>query len=160
MGQKAQSSSRSRSRIVPPNVRSIRIAAVASVKLFKVEALKESQPAACGRRPCEAAAACDSFSSSTLKSLTAATALPDGTLTFGGRMAGAGKRFDLRAFGTATAHNDRSDLYWAKIRVTVYIIENWERGRRKSRGEAPFERGRSRGSRGGKRGKEVDSKAR
>ena len=55
--------------------------------------LKESQPAACIRRPCEGAAGCDSFSSSILKSLTAATALPDGTLTFGGRMAGGGERF-------------------------------------------------------------------
>ena len=83
---------------------------LAAVKLFEVEEEKESQPAACGRRPCEAAAACDSFSSSTLKSLTAATALPDGTLTFGGRMAGGGERCDLRALDTATAHYYRSDL--------------------------------------------------
>ena len=48
-----------------------------------------------------------------LKSLTAATtatALPDGTLTFGGRMAGGGERFDLRAFSTAMNHDYRSDL--------------------------------------------------
>ena len=58
----------------PPNVRSFRIAAVAAVKLFEIEELKESQAAAAsqGRRP--HAAACDSFSSSILKSLPAATA--------------------------------------------------------------------------------------
>ena len=102
-----------------------RIDTVAAVKVFKIDELKESQPAAAshGRRP--HAAGCDSFSASTLKSLTEATAAIRMDLTFGGRMAGAGKRFDLRAFGTATAYTDRSDLYWAKNRVSVYIIENW-----------------------------------
>ena len=83
---------------------------LAAVKLVKVEAQKESQPASSCRAAREAEAGCDSFSASTLKSLTDATAAIRMDLTFVGRMAGAGKRFDLRAFGTATAHDDRSDL--------------------------------------------------
>ena len=44
-----------------------------AVKLFNIEEPKESQPAACGRCACEAEAGCDSFGSSTWKSLTAVT---------------------------------------------------------------------------------------
>ena len=40
-----------------PNARSIWIELVAAVKVFEIEELKESQPAACGQRPCEGVAA-------------------------------------------------------------------------------------------------------
>ena len=62
---KARESNLSTVPITPaPNARPIRIEAVAAVELFKVEELKESQAAACGRRPLKAVTACDSFYSS------------------------------------------------------------------------------------------------
>ena len=56
-----------------PDARSITALAVATVKLCKVAAPKESQPAACGRCACEAEAGFGSFGSSILKSLTVLT---------------------------------------------------------------------------------------
>ena len=92
------------------NARSIRIEAVATDKLFKVEEPKESQAAEGGRRPCEAVAACDSFGSSTLKSLSVATASILMDLAFDAGVMGSGKRFESRALDTAIAHDYRTDL--------------------------------------------------
>ena len=81
---------------------SIWIAAVAAVKLFKIEEQKESLAAAGGRRPCEAAAASDSFSSSTLKSFPAATASIMMELAFAAGVAGGNESFDSRSFYNPT----------------------------------------------------------
>ena len=90
--------------------RSIRIEAVATDKLFKVEEPKESQAATAsqGRRP--PSAACDSFGSSTLKSLSVATASILMDLAFDAGVMGSGKRFESRALDTAIAHDYRTDL--------------------------------------------------
>ena len=80
------------------------------MKLFKIEELKEAQPAACGRSPCEAEAGCASFSSSILKSFTAATASIQKDLTLGAGVADGNQRSDSHPFGTASKQDANYDL--------------------------------------------------
>ena len=86
------------------------IEAVAAGKLFEVEELEESLAAACGRRPCEAAAASDSFSSSTLKSFPAATASIMMELAFAAGVAGGNERLTRVLFTSLRTLYNRSHL--------------------------------------------------
>ena len=72
--------------------------AVATVKLCKVAAPKESQPAACGRRAREAIAGCDSFGSLIMKSLTAVTTPSQADLAFVAGVEVEGQRLGSRLF--------------------------------------------------------------
>ena len=90
-------------------------------------------------RACEATAGCESFGSSTLKSVTAATAAIQKDMAFGASTAEGVRRFDPRAFATATAHGKATHLYWAKIAVSADFLENEARKGRPSREQPSFE---------------------
>ena len=84
------------------DARSITALAVATVKLCKVAAPKESQPAATSQERGPHAAGCDSFGAATLQSLTVATAKAVIDLASGAGVAGQKQASRSRLFNTAT----------------------------------------------------------